>query len=37
VLPDDPARAAYALKLSDRGAYDEQMRGTATRMKERAT
>jgi NAD(P)-dependent dehydrogenase (short-subunit alcohol dehydrogenase family) len=37
VLPDDPARAAYALKLADRSAYDEQMRGTAIRMKERAT
>lgn len=37
VLPDEPARAAYALKLADRPAYDEQMRVTATRMKERAT
>jgi NAD(P)-dependent dehydrogenase (short-subunit alcohol dehydrogenase family) len=37
VLPDEPARAAYALKLSDRSAYDQQMLGTATRMKERAT
>jgi NAD(P)-dependent dehydrogenase (short-subunit alcohol dehydrogenase family) len=37
VLPDEPARAAYALKLSDRDTYDQQMRGTATRMKERAT
>jgi NAD(P)-dependent dehydrogenase (short-subunit alcohol dehydrogenase family) len=37
VLPDEPARAAYALKLADRSAYDEQMRVTATRMKERAT
>jgi NAD(P)-dependent dehydrogenase (short-subunit alcohol dehydrogenase family) len=35
VLPDEPARAAYALKLADRSAYDSQMRRTATRMKER--
>ncbi len=35
VLPDEPARAAYALKLSDRAAYDEQMRVTAARAKER--
>jgi NAD(P)-dependent dehydrogenase (short-subunit alcohol dehydrogenase family) len=35
VLPDEPARAAYSLKLSDRSAYDAQMRRTATRMKER--
>ncbi len=37
VLPDEPARAAYALKLSDRSAYDTQMRRTATRMKDRAS
>lgn len=37
VLPDEPARAAYALKLADRPAYDEQMRVTAARMMERAT
>jgi NAD(P)-dependent dehydrogenase (short-subunit alcohol dehydrogenase family) len=35
VVPDEPARAAYALKLTDRTAYDELMRSTATRMKER--
>lgn len=35
ILPDEPARAAYALKLSDRPAYDEQMRVTAARAKER--
>jgi NAD(P)-dependent dehydrogenase (short-subunit alcohol dehydrogenase family) len=35
IVPDDPARAAYALKLSDRPAYDAQMRGIAARMKER--
>jgi NAD(P)-dependent dehydrogenase (short-subunit alcohol dehydrogenase family) len=35
VLPDEPARAAYALKLGDRAAYDEVMRATAARMKER--
>jgi NAD(P)-dependent dehydrogenase (short-subunit alcohol dehydrogenase family) len=37
VLPDEPARAAYALKLADRQAYDEQMRGIARRMKERSS
>jgi NAD(P)-dependent dehydrogenase (short-subunit alcohol dehydrogenase family) len=31
VVPDEPARAAYALKLTDRKAYDEQMRTTAAR------
>jgi NAD(P)-dependent dehydrogenase (short-subunit alcohol dehydrogenase family) len=36
VLPDEPARTAYALKLTDRAAYDAQMRSTAARMKERA-
>ena len=35
IVPDEPARAAYALKLSDRPAYDAQMRGTAARAKER--
>ena len=35
IVPDEPARAAYALKQSDRAAYDEQMRGIAARMKER--
>jgi NAD(P)-dependent dehydrogenase (short-subunit alcohol dehydrogenase family) len=37
ILPDEPARAAYALKLADRAAYDAQMRAIATRIKERAT
>jgi len=37
VVPDEPARAAYGLKLADRAAYDAQMRGIATRMKERGT
>jgi NAD(P)-dependent dehydrogenase (short-subunit alcohol dehydrogenase family) len=37
VLPDEPARAAYALKLADREAYDEQMRAIARRMKERTS
>jgi NAD(P)-dependent dehydrogenase (short-subunit alcohol dehydrogenase family) len=35
VVPDEPARAAYALKLNDRAAYDEVMRSTAARLKER--
>jgi NAD(P)-dependent dehydrogenase (short-subunit alcohol dehydrogenase family) len=35
IVPDDPARAAYALKLADRKAYDAQMRSIAARMKER--
>jgi NAD(P)-dependent dehydrogenase (short-subunit alcohol dehydrogenase family) len=35
ILPDEPARTAYALKLADRPAYDAQMRSIATRMKER--
>jgi len=35
VLPDEPARAAYSLKLTDRAAYDAQMRATAARVKER--
>jgi NAD(P)-dependent dehydrogenase (short-subunit alcohol dehydrogenase family) len=35
VVPDEPARAAYSLKLSDRPAYDAQMRGLAARAKER--
>ena len=35
VIPDEPARAAYALKLGDRDAYDAQMRATAARAKER--
>jgi NAD(P)-dependent dehydrogenase (short-subunit alcohol dehydrogenase family) len=36
VVPDEPARAAYALKLADREAYDAQMRATAARAKERS-
>jgi NAD(P)-dependent dehydrogenase (short-subunit alcohol dehydrogenase family) len=36
ILPDEPARAAYALKRSDRAAYDAQMRGIARRMAQRA-
>jgi NAD(P)-dependent dehydrogenase (short-subunit alcohol dehydrogenase family) len=35
ILPDEPARAAYALKLADRAAYDARMRATAARVKER--
>jgi NAD(P)-dependent dehydrogenase (short-subunit alcohol dehydrogenase family) len=35
ILPDEPARAAYALKLRDRPAYDAQLRATAARVKER--
>jgi NAD(P)-dependent dehydrogenase (short-subunit alcohol dehydrogenase family) len=35
IVPDEPARAAYALKMSDRKAYDEQMRATAARAKDR--
>jgi NAD(P)-dependent dehydrogenase (short-subunit alcohol dehydrogenase family) len=35
IIPDGPARAAYALKLADRPAYDAQLRATATRVKER--
>ena len=35
ILPDEPATAAYALKLSDRAAYDAQMRATAARVRER--
>jgi NAD(P)-dependent dehydrogenase (short-subunit alcohol dehydrogenase family) len=35
ILPDEPAKAAYALKLADRAAYDKQMRATAARVKER--
>jgi hypothetical protein len=37
IIPDEPARAAYALKLADREAYDAQMRATAARVKERDT
>jgi NAD(P)-dependent dehydrogenase (short-subunit alcohol dehydrogenase family) len=35
IFPDEPARAAYALKLTDRAAYDAQLRATAARSKER--
>jgi len=37
VVPDEPARAAYALKLADRDAYDAQMRATAARARERTS
>ena len=32
ILPDDAARAAYQLKVSDRAAYDEVMRKQAARL-----
>ena len=32
ILPDEAARAAYALKVADRPAYDEQMRRQAARL-----
>jgi NAD(P)-dependent dehydrogenase (short-subunit alcohol dehydrogenase family) len=35
IIPDQPARTAYTLKLTDRPAYDAQMRRIAARMKER--
>ena len=35
ILPDEPAKAAYALKLADRAAYDAQLRAMAARVKER--
>jgi NAD(P)-dependent dehydrogenase (short-subunit alcohol dehydrogenase family) len=35
VVPDEPARAAYAAKLGDRAGYDAQMRSIAARLKER--
>jgi NAD(P)-dependent dehydrogenase (short-subunit alcohol dehydrogenase family) len=35
VVPDEPARSAYALKLGNREAYDAQMRSIAERAKER--
>lgn len=35
ILPDEPARAAYQLKLTDRAAYDQQMAHTAQRAFER--
>ncbi len=36
VVPDEPARAAYALKLGDREAYDVQMRALAARTAQRS-
>jgi NAD(P)-dependent dehydrogenase (short-subunit alcohol dehydrogenase family) len=36
IVPDEPARAAFGLKWSDRAAYDAQMRSTAARSRERA-
>src|SRR5688500_17458395 len=36
ILPDPAARAAYALKTSDRAAYDVQMRRQAARLQELA-
>jgi NAD(P)-dependent dehydrogenase (short-subunit alcohol dehydrogenase family) len=36
IVPDEPARAAHELKTSHRAAYDQEMRRTAARMKERA-
>jgi NAD(P)-dependent dehydrogenase (short-subunit alcohol dehydrogenase family) len=36
IIPDEPARAAYALKRSDPAAYAQQMRGIAARIKERS-
>ena len=32
ILPDDAARAAYQLKVSDRAAYDAVMRRQAARL-----
>ena len=32
ILPDDAARAAYELKLTDRAAYDQVMRKQAARL-----
>ena len=32
ILPDDAARAAYDLKLTDRAAYDQVMRRQAKRL-----
>ena len=36
IVPDEPARAAFALKVDDRAAYDRVMRSTARRLKERS-
>jgi len=35
ILPDPAARAAYALKTTDRAAYDAQLRHQAARLRER--
>lgn len=35
IVPDEPARVAVDAKLRHREAYDQQMRATAARMKER--
>jgi NAD(P)-dependent dehydrogenase (short-subunit alcohol dehydrogenase family) len=32
IVPDEPARQAYALKLSDRAAYDQVMRAQAAKL-----
>ena len=32
ILPDEAARAAYRLKLTDRAAYDQMMRKQAARL-----
>ncbi len=37
ILPDPAARAAYALKTTDRPAYDAQLRRQAARLQELAT
>jgi NAD(P)-dependent dehydrogenase (short-subunit alcohol dehydrogenase family) len=37
IVPDEPARVAWALKREDRAAYDATMRGTAARMRERTS
>ncbi len=36
ILPDEAARAAYGLKVSDRAAYDHVMRAQAAKLEERA-
>ena len=36
VVPDEPARAAYHLKRTERAAYDAEMRRTAARLKDRS-
>jgi NAD(P)-dependent dehydrogenase (short-subunit alcohol dehydrogenase family) len=37
IIPDEPARAAYDLKWTDRAAYDATMRATAARARDRGT